>query len=130
MGREGPFSLAPHGLELEKASSIGFKAIQFAGRAFFRADFDRPESREDSQGAESLIQIAGWGMEASMHGPTSLDGFVHAVFGGNWCGHEFPVGGGAVWRGALDGDPVAGAATHDWELRAKAAGRGHTLASD
>ncbi len=35
----------------------------------------------DSQGAESLIQSAGWGMEASMHGSASLDGFACAAFG-------------------------------------------------
>lgn len=46
-----------------------------------RADFDRHESRGDSQGSESLIQNAGWGMEASMHGSASLDGFAHAAFG-------------------------------------------------
>ena len=36
----------------------------------------------------------------------------------------------AVRFGALDGDPVAGAATHDWEFCAEASGRGHTFAWD
>jgi hypothetical protein len=49
--------------------------------ADLRADFDRHESRGDSQGAESLIHNAGWGMEASMHGSASFDGFAHAAFG-------------------------------------------------
>lgn len=46
-----------------------------------RADFDRHESLGDSQGSESLIQNAGWDMEASIHGSASLDGFTHAAFG-------------------------------------------------
>ena len=51
------------------------------GARDIRADFDRLESLGDSQGAESLIQNAGWSMEASMHGSGSLDGFAHAAFG-------------------------------------------------
>ena len=41
-----------------------------------------------------------------------------------------PVGGGAVWGGAVDSDPMAGAASHDGEFCAEASGRGHTFASE
>ena len=54
--------------------------IRVAPGQQLRADFDRHESLGDSQGSESLIQNAGWDMEASMHGSASLDGFAHAAF--------------------------------------------------
>ena len=34
-----------------------------------------------------------------------------------------PVGGGTVWGGAVDGDPMASAASHDREFCADASGR-------
>ena len=66
------FGVAFHHLSPDAQRAQPFRA---------RADFDRHESRGDSQWSESLIQNAGWGMEASMHGSASLDGFAHAAFG-------------------------------------------------
>lgn len=61
-------------------------------------------------------------------GQALFDGFAHAAVGRDRRGDQLPRGGGAVWGGAVDGDPLAGAQASHRQRPTQAPGWRYALA--
>lgn len=72
------------------------------------SDFRPSWIGKDFHAVEIPIQDACWIWRPACDGSASIDGFADTVAGGHRCRDEPASRGGAVWRGAIDSDTLAG----------------------